>query len=134
MQAKHRVYRNLHKDCWSVQYKGIVVERPDSYVLRDVTFCVSDPGRQRVIQEKRKNVHAKVAGTPEHPGTLDAPERTSTDISYNPYRGPMFYAKDSGRNIVAADRVVFWPSGRVTAYGITYAPELEAGTEAMVSA
>jgi hypothetical protein len=62
------VYYNLHKKCWSIKAlsgssKGRVVAHADAVELMDCEFRVSEAGRQRVIREKRKNVHAGVAGT-----------------------------------------------------------------------
>lgn len=57
-----RVYWNINKNCWSIQHKGKVVEHSDSILLKNVTFLVFETGRQRVLQEKRKNVHAFAEG------------------------------------------------------------------------
>jgi len=62
-----RVYRNLHKDCWSIQQKNtkgrwLVVAHTDSITLRDCELRVSEAGRQRVLKEGRKNVHAYIQG------------------------------------------------------------------------
>lgn len=62
------VYFNLHKKVWSVKAlegrnKGRVIAHADKVLLRDVTFKVSEAGRQRVIREGRKNVHAGAVGT-----------------------------------------------------------------------
>jgi len=70
-QIKHQrvfVYRNLHQDCWSVKSKetGRVVAHADRVELSDVEFKVSEPGRQRVLKEQSKNVHAGLVGTLEN--------------------------------------------------------------------
>lgn len=63
------IYRNLNrKGLWfSVRDKesGLVVHRinlkdGDALVLKNVKFKVSEAGRQRVLREKRKNVHALI--------------------------------------------------------------------------
>jgi hypothetical protein len=61
------VYFNLHKKCFSVKAlegvnKGKVVQHTDNIVLLLPKFKVSEAGRQRVLREKRKNVHAGVVG------------------------------------------------------------------------
>ena len=61
------VYFNLHKKLWSVKAlegpnKGRVVAHKTSLSLHNCAFKVSEAGRQRVIREKRKNVHAGVVG------------------------------------------------------------------------
>ena len=62
------VYYNLHKKCWSLKalsgnQKGRVVAHGDAVELKDCEFKVSEAGRQRVLRERQKNVHAGVAGT-----------------------------------------------------------------------
>tara|TARA_R110000851_G_scaffold2316_5_gene9103 strand:- start:28 stop:531 length:504 start_codon:yes stop_codon:yes gene_type:complete len=57
-----RVYRNLHKDCFSVKQGGLVRCHADSVTLQNVKFIVSKAGQRRVRDEKKKNVHAFVEG------------------------------------------------------------------------
>lgn len=59
---KVRVYRNLHKDCFSVKQAGLVRCHVDQVTLSDCKFIVSKAGQKRVRDEKRKNVHAFVEG------------------------------------------------------------------------
>jgi hypothetical protein len=63
---KVRVYFNLHKKLLSIQTKvngaWKVISHRQSVSLSDVTFKVSECGRQRVIKNKRKNVHAYICG------------------------------------------------------------------------
>ena len=63
-----RVYFNLHKRLWSVQLKNAkgrwyVAFHASTLELEGVRWTVSEAGRQRVLREKRKNVHAFCAGT-----------------------------------------------------------------------
>lgn len=85
------VYFNLHKKCWSVkalegERKGRVVMHTYELTLRDVTFKVSEAGRQRVLREQRKNVHAGAVGTLCDPIHRENWER----VSYNPYKAGHF--------------------------------------------
>ena len=62
------VYFNLHKKCFSIKAlegadKGRVIAHRDTVVLDGCKLLVSEAGRQRVLREKRKNVHAGVSGT-----------------------------------------------------------------------
>ena len=41
---------------------GLVSEHPDRVIVEDAEFVVSEPGRQRVLAKKQKNVHAYVKG------------------------------------------------------------------------
>ena len=59
---KVRVYRNLHKDCFSVKQNGLVCCHADNVTLSNVKFIVSKAGQRRVRDEKKKNVHAFVEG------------------------------------------------------------------------
>ena len=59
---KVRVYRNLHKQCFSVKQDGLVRCHADHVTLQDCKFIVSKAGQRRVRDEGRKNVHAFVEG------------------------------------------------------------------------
>jgi hypothetical protein len=61
------VYYNLHKHCLSVkatqgEHANLVIAHAKSVQLGDVRFKVSEAGRQRVLREKAKNVHAGLVG------------------------------------------------------------------------
>lgn len=102
------VYFNLHRKCWSVKAlegpsKGRVIMHTLSLLLTCCTFRVSEAGRQRVLKERRKNVHAGVVGylTDDGASVGDAPAA----VSYNPYRAGHFYAKNTGAAVYSADVV-----------------------------
>lgn len=62
------VYWNLHRGQWSVKAlegpdKGRVIARQPAVLLKNVEGKVSEAGRQRVLREGRKNVHAGMVGT-----------------------------------------------------------------------
>lgn len=103
------VYRNLHTGTWSVRdlSTGLVVDHPDSIVIEDAKFVVQPAGRERVLREQRKNVHAFVRGVVStEPYSSEGFER----VSYNPYAGASFAAKD-GTEVYSADVVVMNPTG-----------------------
>lgn len=91
---KVKIYWNLHRKCWSVQHKGKIIGYADSILLNDVIFKVSEKSRQRVIQEKKKNVHAFACGTLVE-RNIKKPENMNRAISYNPYRFGFFFDKVS---------------------------------------
>ena len=95
MKAKYYVYYNLHKHCFSVKYKGRVIIHSNTLVLGGhVEFRVSQAGRRRVLEEKRKNVHAYVVGDWVY--VQDVPiDNSATEVRYNPYKGPRFTSKGS---------------------------------------
>ena len=83
------VYRNLHKDCFSVRKNGLVVKHiynDEDLYMRDVKFVVQPAGRAKVLKEKRKNVHAFVRGTYQESGST-----MQTVAHYNPYKFGHFF-------------------------------------------
>ena len=56
------VYRNLHKNCWSVRQSGKVVDHTHFLLLRDCRYLVGEAGRERVRREKKKNVQCWYIG------------------------------------------------------------------------
>jgi hypothetical protein len=58
------VYWNLHKKCWSVRntITGRVMWHANYVHMADCQFVVQKAGRERVLREKKKNVHAGVVG------------------------------------------------------------------------
>jgi hypothetical protein len=101
------VYFNLHKKVWSVKAlsgpnKGRVVAHLDRLVLDDCAFKVSEAGRQRVLREKRKNVHAGVVGTL----TDDQADFAGVAVTYNPYKYNSFVTRNDEQPIHKARIVV----------------------------
>lgn len=99
-------YWNLHKRTWSVKAlsgyaKGKVIAHSDTVALAYPYAKVSEAGRQRVIREKRKNVHAGIVGLFELDRLQDDVLHVEAcgegeQITYNPYKGPHFTYKASG--------------------------------------
>lgn len=116
--AKYYIYWNLHKDCYSVRFKGKVIGHYDSLVASNVRFRVSEKGRQRVLAECRKNVHAFVVADKIFPKAdpmelLDISHFES--VRYNPYRFSTFV--DAWENPVFGTGCVWltsksWVGGR----------------------
>lgn len=103
------VYRNLHKGCWSIRSVKTrrVIAHAFCLVLVDCVFKVSQKGRERVIREKSKNVHAGVEG---FLYSINNPHCPAADrISYNPYHLEYFKCNDTP--IHCADKVYFTEKG-----------------------
>ena len=88
---KIEVYRNLHRDCWSVRQNGLVKFHCQYIYMRDCNFVVQPAGHAKVLREKKKNVHAFVRGYL----TLDDSAIGThlfcwDDIYYNPYKASTF--------------------------------------------
>lgn len=95
------VYKNLHKNCWSIKQDGLVkahTEKNDVVRLYSCDFRVNRKGREKVLREQRKNVHAGVRGYLEHPDPSfsvwdDIGWWEMTPVTYNPYRHKSFVDK-----------------------------------------
>tara|TARA_B100000123_G_scaffold84472_1_gene60935 strand:- start:2733 stop:3125 length:393 start_codon:yes stop_codon:yes gene_type:complete len=102
-----RSYWNVHKNLFSVQdYKtGRVIDRANDVFLINPSFIVRQGGRERVIKEGKKNVHAFVVGY--RPSRFTAEEwdvyyiqgKTWRDVTYNPYKNTTFVYKDTGETV-----------------------------------
>lgn len=100
---KVQVYFNLHKHTWSVKSlsSGKVILHCDYIMLKNCIFYVSESGRQRVIREQAKNVHAGVRGTlvdyvlyPSDGVVKPVLNGKKIPITYNPYMYTKFIRKD----------------------------------------
>ena len=90
------VYRNLHKKCLSVKClkTRLVIAYVDSISLKNCQFKVSEKLRQRVLNEKRKNVHAGVVG--EWVKNAKAPKlKNCSRIIYDPYKFDSFVEENT---------------------------------------
>lgn len=104
-----RVYRNLVNGLMSVQHniKGrgwILSGHCDNCVIVEVSFQVSEPGRQRVINKRKRNVHAYASGKliGRDPTDIYAPIR----LGYNPYKYGFFYDKETREKISKAEYLI----------------------------
>jgi hypothetical protein len=115
------VYRNLHKNCWSVRNNatGHVLWHVDEVLLEDVDLVVRPAGRAKVLREKRKNVHAFAKGeiveTHVGPGNLvtDLIPYQNSQVVYNPYEHDSFVLQDTGERVTHAKHVYLNNKGKV---------------------
>ena len=103
--AANKLYVNLTKDCFSVQARNgknwKVVNHTDCCIVTDFTTRVSETTRLRIIEEKKKYVHAFILGTVGY----ETPkyQQVIGEVSYNPYKAGHFTLKFQG----AANKVNF---------------------------
>ena len=98
LSGKVFVYFNLHRKCLSIkalegEYKGKVIGYADTIVLHSCIFKVSEAGRQRVLRERKKNVHAGVTGyisVMNDSHFADIVAAIGSPIKYNPYKYTSF--------------------------------------------
>jgi hypothetical protein len=123
------VYRNLKHGrstrlLYSIMQNGKVVARRHRLVLKDVTFKVRESGRQRVLRENRKNVHAFAVGL--LVGSCCGIDRNGKDlpvkIGYNPHDKSFMavvmnkWVKELASPIHSARCVLFNENGMSAAY------------------
>lgn len=120
------VYKNLHENCWSVRDKesGHVVAHADRVELSQVQLKVGAAGRERVLREQSKNVHAGLEGNLQtlqlkgfpsqrytHGGS-PADAKKAELVTYNPYKYSSFVIKADETPVFQADRAVLENDGR----------------------
>ena len=136
-----RVYRNLHKDCVSIQARingrWLVVGHASEVELAGVRFQVSEAGRARVLSTGRKNVHAFVTGgiiaakdlhvrarnaaecrrtmTTLRHAMMWLPECDGFPVGYNPMRAATFTMRHDGSPIHAAAHATVSTRGVIAA-------------------
>jgi hypothetical protein len=119
------IYFNLHRKCFSVKAlegakKGRVVAHVNDAIVYNPTFKVSEAGRQRVLRERKKNVHAGVVGQ-WYEGEFNAKrcaelmEYSGRAVTYNPYRFDSFVYKNTETPINDQPRVAALHSDGVKA-------------------
>ncbi|MAR18684.1 MAG: hypothetical protein CML44_04845 [Rhodobacteraceae bacterium] len=105
---KLQVYRNLHKNCYSVQQSGKVVAHVDSITLCFADFLVANAGRSKVLKTGKKNVHARVSGYLRHPLSSDrliSESNKSGIAKYNPFKFDSFVDASNESGLKSADVV-----------------------------
>ena len=97
------IYRNLHKDCWSIKDRetGRVCGYETSLTVMGAKFIVGKKSRERVLREKRKNVHAYIrAGDAfPNPKITDWHSKWIQDVTlqvkYDPYVTDHFFIDEA---------------------------------------
>lgn len=99
-----QVYRNLRKDNFSIRDAKTrrVIAYGTDIILSNIRMCVQKGGRERVIREKWKNIHAYVSGSYEGDNYLDLNQDWEV-IYYNPYTTETFINKKTGEPIFHAN-------------------------------
>ena len=108
-KGRVQVYYNLHKKCLSIRHKGKVIEHAQEVTLTDARIHVQQAGRERVLKQKRKNVHAYVAGKlKESFWFTQSPSYVWTarqHVTYNPYKYKNFVNEKTLKPVTSAEVV-----------------------------
>ena len=123
---------NLHRRCYSLRAldgaeRGRVIAHASQAQLSRVEFKVSQVGRERVIRERQKNVHAGVVGLLEGYVPFQATDKASPlrkprraeKVTYNPYRYASFVRVSDEAALAGARRCVLTEEG-VWAEGLSF--------------
>ena len=139
------VYRNLHQQCWSVKSRetGRGIAHADEVELSNVEFKVSQAGRDRVLREKSKNVHAGLVGTlvdfdpiggkmPTYPAasfSSDASQKPGkadpVSITYNPYKYSHFVVRHNEQPVATSETAILRADKQVLATNPILLSEVE---------
>ena len=141
------IYRNLHNGLISIKSasSGLVLGHAKSVDIARADFIVHEAGRQRVLRNKQKNVHAYVKGfllnttgfKPYKGRSLgpvyDALDDTrwqcrnlylrfaihkATVVSYNPYKAPHFVIKGTSDKVSKASLCTVSCDGTISGFDI----------------
>lgn len=107
-----KVHRNLQNGLWSITFANKVVAHAPTVHLANVTFPVSQAGRQRVLRERQKNVHAYAQGTYCRQGGA-----ACVPISYDPYASGYFFTTADKKPVYLAEQVSL-SEGKAYAFNI----------------
>ena len=116
------IYKNLHKDCWSLKQDGLVKAHTHDLCLFDCSFRVNAKGRAKVLKERRKNVPAGSSGYIELP--WQQPRPNIAIAMYNPYKYKSFVRADDD------SKSVFWSSAvRMTKNRVEFVPCIDSANQ-----
>ena len=116
---KVEIYFNLHKRLFSIRERhGKVIAHKRWVGLVRPTFVVQQGGRERVLRDKSKNVHAFVKGYLQDADNVSRNPQVITrevEVTYNPYKYETFVDKKDESFVYYADEVLL-SHNKVTAY------------------
>lgn len=99
-------YRNLNKPGYfSIRQSGRVIDHSKSLKMYDCHFHIGEKGRLRVIRDRRKNVHAWVAGEVYENGEFNVDGMH--ELYYDPYYTQKFHSLLTGEVVNGAAFVIF---------------------------
>ena len=95
------VYFNLHKKLFSVRdcKTGRVIKHTNGITILDPKFVVRKAGRERVLRERKKTVHAFVRGELMGYGDMAHAPQLYSSVTYNPYKYSSFVNKHTEETV-----------------------------------
>lgn len=111
-----KVARNLNKDKLSIRKDGLVIGYADEILLKNCTFEVSESGRQRVLREGVKNVHAFVVGEQAEWKEMRDEIGRFENVTYNPYDNESFVTSWEGEPVYESEYCLIFSDGTILAW------------------
>ena len=107
---KVAVYWNVHKKTFSIQSReketyGRVIRHANSVVINSPKFVIRQAGREKVLKEGSKNVHAFVKGILEWASDKEYRLKGGRKVTYNPYKYNSFVIADTKEQVAEGIRV-----------------------------
>ncbi len=110
-----RVFKNWRHDCYSIMQNGRLKASAKQVRLTDVEFLVRESGRQRMLEQRRKNVHAYAVGRLmdyAHPAeSRNLEELPGRGVYYNPYEFASFVDRETQAPVISASVAHFVERG-----------------------
>lgn len=110
-----RVIRNWKHDCYTILQNGRAMASARQVHLADVEFLVRESGRNKMLRERKRNVHAYAVGRLidyTHPDEARAiGEIGGRAIVYHPYRAAAFIDVETEAPVNVASDVHFQEDG-----------------------
>ena len=112
-----RVFRNWKHNCYSIMQGGCLRASAKQIRLANVEFRVREAGRQRMLRENRRNVHAFAVGElldfvhPSEQRNLESFD--GRQLCYSPREAGTFVDYETRAPVITASDVQFDESGVV---------------------
>ena len=110
-----RVFKNWKLGCYNIMQSGKLLASARQVRLSGVEFLVRESGRKRMLERRRRNVHAYAVGRlvdfvhPDDARNLD--QIAGRGVFYNPYRFSSFVDNETREPIIVAEFAQFDESG-----------------------
>lgn len=106
--TKVRVHFHLRKKVFVIvplegEFKNKTVLYTDNLSLENVEFRVRESGRQRVLRERQKNIHAFAVGRLQNFAKEHSLNQSGAYVNYNPYNNNSFVVEGTDIPVKSAD-------------------------------
>lgn len=106
-----RVFKNWKHNCYGIMQNGLLKASAKQVRLTDVEFRVRESGRERMLRNGRRNIHAFAIGRltdfvhPNEARNLEGMPGRS--VYYNPYQFAAFVDQETQQPVISAEVAQF---------------------------